>query len=272
MDSSVPDSENTEHMDTKVLGGGDSKDTQTKRLNPFSSAQRDTPPDGEFSAQKGKNTKSGSFFIKSARKLFKMLGLKGTFIVLGILIAVPFIIWFGRSLFQPPIFLSSSQLTKVIAVNKLSAIEYPYEGVADYTDGFYYERFPVHMHYKATVTVSFNPADVQWKIDNEKKIITPILPEFTHSEPVVDDHITYLEDGSIGIDPKKAFNYCKEDAIKEITDKVDLNNMAVENAHAMIEGLTYNLVKSGGYKIVWPEDMKHDEQKPAETTGDKNAA
>ena len=48
--------------------------------------------------------------------------------------------------------------------------------------------------------------------------------------------------------------------------------MAVENAHAMIEGLTYNLVKSGGYKIVWPEDMKHDEQKPAETTGDKNAA
>lgn len=242
------------------LWGGDSKDTQHKQLNPFSSAQ------------KGKDKKPKSSIAKGIRKLFKMLGLKGTLILLVVLFAAPVLIWFVSSLFQPPIFISSSQLTKVIAVNKLSAIEYPYEGVAEYTDGIYYERFPVHMHYKAIVTVSFNPADVQWNIDNEKKTITLILPEFTHSEPVIDDYIEYLEDWSMGIDPKKAFNYCKQDAIKEIADKVDLNNMAVENAHAMIEGLTYNLVKSGGYKLVWPEDMKQDEQKTAETTGDKNAA
>ncbi|WP_028263400.1 DUF4230 domain-containing protein [Atopobium fossor] len=272
MDSSVPDSENTEQEETKVLGGGSSKDIQKESFSSSAIAQKVKSLNEKIPNQKSRDKKSHLGAIKGIAKLFKMLGPKGTLIALAVVVAAIFLTWFGVNWMQPPIFISSSQLTKMIAVNQLSVIEYPYEGVADYTDGFYYEHLPVHMHYKATVNVSFNPEDVQWEIDNEKKIITPILPEFTHSEPVIDDHIVYLEDGAIGIDPKKAFNYCKQDAVNDIANKIDLDNMAVENAHAIIEGLTYNLVESKGYKIVWPEDMEKSEQKSVETAGDKNAA
>lgn len=197
---------------------------------------------------------------KRRAKSFKRMKRKFTMrVMLAIAIAIVVIfiaVAAAHQITKPTEFINSSQLTKIVAVNKLAVVDFTYEGVAEY-NGDGHQDNPLHIHYSAKVKATFNPGDIYFAIDDETKTVTPILPNISISSPNIDDRIDILEGEAQNIDMASVYNACKEDAAAEVQAKSNIKDMAVNNAHKAVEGLTMNLLKSKGYTIVWPEGTEN---------------
>lgn len=89
--------------------------------------------------------------------------------------------------------------------------------------------------YKSTVKVSVDANGIDYTIDEEKKVVTFIFPEFTLEKPVIDV-------GSISIMPNRSnlfmddvITLCREDALEEAKKSEKLISSAQENIRTIIE-------------------------------------
>lgn len=151
-------------------------------------------------------------------------------------------------------YLSTSELEKVVSISKLSTAEYVYNGIAEIKDdnGNVTQR----IYYASTVRAGIDLTDVTFSIDNDKKTVTPIIPEITIYDPSVDESSFDYIPRNPHLELKDIISICKEDARAEIESQGDIYRTARINLESAIQALTLPLLENKGYVLVWPEDSQ----------------
>ena len=149
-------------------------------------------------------------------------------------------------------YFTSSQLSKIVNINKLSTATYRHSGIADkYNDKGEVEY---HVYYESTVDASYDMGAIDFEIDNDAKTIKPILPEPTIGDPNIDTaSIDYLpKDPNASI--RDVETICKEDARAEAKSAGGILYTAHENMKRIIDALLKPIVSEDGYEIIWSEE------------------
>lgn len=147
---------------------------------------------------------------------------------------------------------TSSQLSKIVNISKLSTATYRHSGIADkYNDKGEVEY---HVYYESTVDASYDMGAIDFEIDNDAKTIKPILPEPTIGDPNIDtSSIDYLpKDPNASI--RDVETICKEDARAEAKSAGGILYTAHENMKRIIDALLKPIVSEDGYEIIWSEE------------------
>lgn len=161
--------------------------------------------------------------------------------------------------------LTTTQLEKVVSISKLSTAQFIYNGIADKYDESGEEAY--HVYYEATVNAGIDMTLVTFEVNDEKKTVTPILPEITVDDPVIDDSsIDYLPPNP-NVDLKEVISLCKTDASTEIQQTGQIYQTAKENLKTTVEALLDPILKNEGYTIDWKAD---NEQTGFESEGEAN--
>lgn len=149
-------------------------------------------------------------------------------------------------------YFTSSQLSKIVNISKLSTATYRHSGIADkYNDKGEVEY---HVYYESTVDASYDMGAIDFEIDNDAKTIKPILPEPTIGDPNIDtSSIDYLpKDPNASI--RDVETICKEDARAEVKSAGGILYTAHENMKRIIDALLRPIVSEDGYEIIWFEE------------------
>ena len=142
-------------------------------------------------------------------------------------------------------------MEKAIDISELSTAEFVYNGVAEKYKEDKPEEVECHIAYNANVKVGIQMEDVKFEIDEEKKTVTPILPDITVNIATIDEEeISYMPKNP-DISLKEAITLCKEDAMKEANNSDKLYQTAEENLRAVIEALLSPVLDAAGYSIIW---------------------
>lgn len=146
---------------------------------------------------------------------------------------------------------TESRLEKAINIDKLSTAEFVYNGVAEKYRDDNSEKIDCYISYKSTVKVGINMSDIKFKIDKEKKTVTPALPEVSINIAAIDeDGISYIPKNP-DIDLKEVISICRKDAVDEANNSEQLKETAKENLKNVVEVLLKPLLESNGYSIAW---------------------
>lgn len=159
-------------------------------------------------------------------------------------------------------------MKKAVSINKLSTAEFTYEGIAeklnDKGEAVY------HIYYKATATSGMDLSSIEFKIDQGQKTVTPILPEVSVYDPVVDESaIEYLPKDA-NIDLREVIDICKQDALNEVEKAPSFKETSARNMRSTIEALLVPLLESNGYSIVWDNESTSNNQHDIDEAQDKN--
>lgn len=147
--------------------------------------------------------------------------------------------------------LTSSTLIEAINISELSTAEFTYNGIAQKFKDESNDKLLYSIRYNAVVKAGIDMTKVKFDIDDEKKTISPVLPEIKITAAIVGNKkLDFIPDDT-DIVLKKAMALCEEDALTEATESGELYEIAEGNLKATIEALTYPLVHSQGYDIVW---------------------
>lgn len=147
--------------------------------------------------------------------------------------------------------LTSSQLAKAIDISQLSTAEFVYNGVAEKYSDENPEEAECYISYNANVKVGIQMEEVEFRIDEKEKTVTPILPEITVNIATLDEEaISYIpKDPDLTL--KEVITLCKEDAMNEANSSEKLYQTAEENLRAVIEALLSPVLDNAGYSILW---------------------
>lgn len=147
--------------------------------------------------------------------------------------------------------ITSSQLEDAINISQLSTAEFVYNGVAEKYKKENPDEVECYIAYDANVKVGINMEEVTFKIDEEKKTVTPVLPK-------IEINIATLDENSISYIPKnpdlslkEVITLCKEDAMNEANHSEKLYEIAQENLKSVIEALLAPILEHEGYSIQW---------------------
>ena len=195
--------------------------------------------------EKHENRSSGNVTIK--RKI-----VLGSPLIILILLIVLIISIKGASIFQKgeESTVSSAMLTQVIDVSELSSAQFTYNGIAQVyeTDG---STVKCNVKYNAKVNAGIDMNDISFDIDNEKKTVTPILPEIKISSCTVDEEqLSFIPENTTA-DLKDVLKACEEDAETEASKSPQLMESAHENLKDIVEALIYPVLSANGYTVVW---------------------
>ena len=172
-------------------------------------------------------------------------------IIVGVVVVVSL---FGTTVFNKngkDNVITSSQLEKAIDISQLSTAEFVYNGVAEKYNDDKPEEVECYIAYNAQVQVGIQMEDVKFDIDEEKKTVTPVLPEITVNIATLDEEaISYIPKNP-DIALKEIIVLCKEDAMNEANNSEKLYQTAEENLRAVIEVLLSPILDDAGYSIVW---------------------
>lgn len=147
--------------------------------------------------------------------------------------------------------ITSSQLEKAIDISDLSTAEFVYNGIADKYSEQNPEEIACHIAYASTVKVGIALDQVTFTIDEEKKTVTPVLPEITVNTVTVDpDSLSFIPQNP-DVELKDIMTVCKEDALKEASESKELYQTAEENLQSAIEALLSPILKNAGYTMQW---------------------
>ena len=92
---------------------------------------------------------------------------------------------------------------------------------------------------------------VTFTIDEDKKTVTPVLPEITVNTVTVDpDSLSFIPQNP-DVELKDIMTVCKEDALKEASESKELYQTAEENLQSAIEALLSPILKNAGYTMQW---------------------
>lgn len=150
---------------------------------------------------------------------------------------------------------TSAQLEKVVNIDQLSTADFIYNGIAEKykedKDGNTTEDVFCHIAYEATVSVGISTNDIQFKIDQENKIITPILPDITVNSVSVDtSKISYIPQNP-QLELQEVIHLCKEDVKNEAQQNEKLYQTAEENLRNTVEALLIPILTESGYSLKW---------------------
>lgn len=147
--------------------------------------------------------------------------------------------------------ISNTTLKQALNISKLSTAELTYEGIADKVDD---RGNPVYyVYYKATVDSGIDFDQINFRISDSEKTITPILPEITIGDPVIDESAIEFMPSDANAELRDVIEICKQDAANEIKDHSRFKETSLRNLHSTIEALLVPLLKGTGYSIVWDD-------------------
>ena len=145
---------------------------------------------------------------------------------------------------------TESTLEKAVEVSDLSVAEYTYNGIYEHQKEDS-DKIDYRIKYNATVKVGINMGDIKFTIDEENKTVTPILPELTVNDVIVDtESLGYMPENA-DVEVNEAIKYCKQDVQSEAGESEQLKEVANENLQSVIEALIKPLLDSAGYTIKW---------------------
>ncbi len=164
--------------------------------------------------------------------------------------------------------LTESQLQEVVEINKLSTARSVYKGVAvKYNDD---GQVAYHVYYKSDVTAGIDMKDITYKIDDETKTVTPVLPEPTINNPEVDASSIEFFEQNPSVDMKEALSLCKQDALDKVSQSSEIKSYATANLQKTVEALMEPLLNSKGYSLKWTSasDSTENTESQDETAAD----
>ena len=145
---------------------------------------------------------------------------------------------------------TESTLEKAVEVSDLSVAEYNYNGIYEHQKEDS-DKIDYRIKYNAVVKVGINMGDITFTIDEENKTVTPILPELTINDVIVDTKsLSYMPENS-DVEVNEAIKYCKQDVQSEAEASEELKEVAEENIQSVVEALVKPLLDSAGYTIKW---------------------
>lgn len=148
---------------------------------------------------------------------------------------------------------SKASLTKAVSISKLSTAEFTYNGIAEKLRDSDGEDVEYHVYYEARATAGIDMEKIDFQIDETNHTVTPILPEVTVGEPVVDESkLAYLPEG-VDVNMREVLMLCKEDAQQEMASNPQIRETAYENLRSTVEALLMPLLKGNGYTINWTD-------------------
>ena len=174
-------------------------------------------------------------------------------LVLGIVILVGSIILKMNGVFEKgkTTIITKSTLIDTVDIAELSTAEFTYNGIAEIPENKKSDKIKCRVRYKAKVKDSVNMEDIDFDIDDANKTVKPNLPEI-ELEAIIDDQegFSFIPEKST-VDLQEVIKVCKKDVTVEAEQASELYDSAEENLKDIVQALTYPVIKSKGYKLIW---------------------
>lgn len=201
--------------------------------------------------QKAKGRERAASSVKRIPKKTKLIFVFVVAVVVVLAVAfVPGII----SSFGKGTTVSEATLKKAVEISKLSTAEFSYNGIAEKIDengnAVYY------IYYEATADAGIDMEAIQFKVDQDQKMITVVLPDINVDNPVIDESAIECLPHDANIDLKEVLEICKADVQREISESANIKKTAIGNIRATLEALMLPLVSDGGYTIFWEDEVE----------------
>lgn len=147
--------------------------------------------------------------------------------------------------------ITKSTLIDTVDIAELSTAEFIYNGIAEIPKSEKSDKIKCRVRYSAKVKASVTMTDIDFKIDRDNKTVKPILPEIK-LDAILDDQegFSFIPENS-DVDLQEVMEFCKNDVTDEATQTLELYDSAEENLKDIIQALTYPLLNSEGYTLVW---------------------
>ena len=165
---------------------------------------------------------------------------------------------------------SEVNLKKAVSINKLSTAEFTYEGIAEKCDDN--GKVVYHIYYEASATAGMDLEKIDFKIDPDKKTVTPILPKMSIDTPVIDESVIDFLPKNANINMREVIQICKADASNEIKETPAIKETALRNMRSTIEALLVPILESNGYQIVWEDTSEKQEVEDTDTASNGDSA
>lgn len=132
---------------------------------------------------------------------------------------------------------SDATLKSAVDIGKLEVVDYTYKGIAEKTSQFLWtENVDYRVKYEAHVRASYDMSAIDFRVDNESKVVTVLLPDLEISEPVLNEtEFGYLPENATA-DIKDVIALCKEDVANEFNSE-GLRTEALESVRETVEAL-----------------------------------
>lgn len=189
-------------------------------------------------------------YLPQKAKTRVIAGLTAALAVVVIIIGVIFGVFLPLALDQDENqYLSENNLTKAIAINDLSLIDYIYRGIAEHTSqGWLGETVDYRVQYEAHIGASCNFSAIKFSIDPNDNLVTAYLPEITIEAPILNDSsFNYLPENA-SAELSEVIALCKADAENEI-DKEQIQVEAYNSLKNIVEALTMPLLTQSGFEL-----------------------
>lgn len=146
--------------------------------------------------------------------------------------------------------ITKSSLIDTVDIAELSTAEFTYNGIAEVPDEKE-DEIKCYVRYEAKVNASVNMQDIDFVIDDVNKTIKPELPEIKLVATLNDQEgFSFIPEKS-DVDLQEIIDICNADVTKEATQTSAIYDSAEENLKDIIQALTYPIVKSEGYTLIW---------------------
>ncbi len=145
---------------------------------------------------------------------------------------------------------ATSTLKKAVEVDKLSTVEYTYQGIAEKTEqGLLKESVKYRVKYETTITAYFSMSEIEFSKDEDAKTCTAYLPNptITVNAPADSSKISFMPD-TTKADISEVLTLCQQDAQAEI-DSEYMTQQATTNLQHVVEALTLPIIEKGGYTL-----------------------
>ena len=178
-------------------------------------------------------------------------------IYLVVIIAIIFIV-VSKFTKSKVTFNSSSNVIKVDEIEKFNLARFTWNGIAEYYNDIDTE-VDTFIKYEAQIEASMNMENFNKNnilVDDNAKLINITLPKIELTPKVVfkDDgkSLSFIPQNT-KIEMRDIVVTCEEDAKKKVQERVEMLDIAKENAKTTIEGLLLPIIEESGYKIVWKD-------------------
>lgn len=114
---------------------------------------------------------------------------------------------------RPTTVLSSSSLERVVNISQLSSADFVYNGIAEKKNEN--GEAVYHIAYESHVTAGIDMEEISFEIDENQKVIYPILPEITIQDPQVDESSIEFFESNPDMSIPEYLELCKQDALQE---------------------------------------------------------
>ena len=201
--------------------------------------------------KKTKHSSPLKTIIKSKKIVIIVIVVIGLIILLGPLI---------KSKLQPTRYISSSELEKILSTSDLNVARITYNGIAKIKNEK--GKIKYYTYYESTVTASVDMTEIKFEVDNDKKIIIPVLPEIEFNNPIVKEESFDFIPDDVEYDYKAVLKACKTDVKNEVKSNMEIYELAEDNLKKTIEGLLLPVTEAEGYTVKWDNNGgENDESK-----------